>query len=109
MIMKRNDDGTFAKGNGGGGRPKGSKNKSTKELRQRVNDLIEMNWHTIEADFKRLRPDERINMIIRLLEFSIPKLQRTNVVDETQKPMQINFVNYADLSEKDKKRIEKET
>ncbi|HAC74036.1 MAG TPA: hypothetical protein DCF46_10610 [Porphyromonadaceae bacterium] len=92
--MKRNINGTFAEGNKGGGRPRGSKNQATTELRERVNDLIELNWETIQADFEQLEPGERINMTIRLLEFAIPKLQRTNVVEEHTEPMQITFVNY---------------
>lgn len=92
--MKRNSNGTFADGNAGGGRPRGSENKVTKELRERVNDLIELNWETIQIDFEQLEPAERINLIIKFLEFSIPKLQRTNVTTEKPEQIKITFVNY---------------
>jgi len=94
--MERDHEGKFLKGNKEGGRPKGSKNKALTELRELVNDLIEMNWETIQEDIDQLDPSERVNVIIKLLEFSIPKLQRTNVVEEHPEQIQINFVNYAD-------------
>lgn len=77
--MKRNDLGTFAKGNQGGGRPKGSKNKATSELRQVVQDFLDYNIEKIQRDFDALEPKERLDTIIKLLDFALPRLQRSTI------------------------------
>jgi|AntDeeMinimDraft_4_1070355.scaffolds.fasta_scaffold01847_4 hypothetical protein len=70
----------FKKGNTlGQGRPKGSPDKKTKELRSFINEFIESNKGKIQADFDALEPIERINSIVKLLEFTTPKLQRTQL------------------------------
>jgi len=75
--MKRNDTGKFDKGNKGGGRPKGSKNKATGELREVLQDFLDNNIVKIQNDFNVLEPKERLDTIIKLLDFALPKLQRT--------------------------------
>lgn len=85
----RKTNGQFAKGNAGGGRPKGSKNRSTTELRSFINNFINNNLDLIQEDFENLDPKERVNAFIKLLEYSIPKLNRTELMTEIEqkKPM----------------------
>jgi len=77
--MDRNENGMFTKGNKGGGRPKGSKNKATGELRQVVQDFLDNNIDKLQGDFDGLEPKERIDTIIKLLDFALPKLQRSTI------------------------------
>jgi len=67
----------FIKGRSGNpaGRMKGTANKVTKELRERISDFLEDNWDRIEADFKSLDPEKRIMLFERLLQYTLPKMQ----------------------------------
>ncbi len=55
------------------GRPKGSPNKITKELRSFVADLIDENREKIVEDFKTLQPKERLLILERYMQYVIPK------------------------------------
>lgn len=81
--MKRGNNGTFAKGNAGGGRPKGSANKTTTELREFVNEFINDNRESLQSDFDALEPKERIDTMIKLMEYALPKLNRTELATDT--------------------------
>lgn len=74
----------FKKGQSGNpnGRPKGAKNKDTKALRERINHLLNKNWEAIQTDLEELTPKERIDAYIKLLEYALPKLQRTELSTE---------------------------
>lgn len=89
--MKRNNNGQFTKGNAGGGRPKGSTNKATKDLRERITLLLDENWDDIQTDLKSLTPKERIDAYIKLLEYSLPKLNRTQLTAEVGQAENINI------------------
>ena len=67
----------FEKGNRAGrGRPKGSPNKRTAALRSRIEALIDS--VDLESDISALTPVERVKMIASLIEFILPKMQRTD-------------------------------
>lgn len=42
------------------GRPKGSLNKSTTEMRELVTNFVSVNLTTIQTDFDQLEPKERL-------------------------------------------------
>lgn len=88
--MKRNN-GKFATGNKGGGRPTGSKNKETKVIRERITNLLDMNWKAIQEDLNELTPKERIDAYIKLLEYAVPKLQRTELANGETEKITISF------------------
>jgi hypothetical protein len=77
--MKRNENGSFATGNKGGGRVKGSENKATGELRDFISHLVNENKDKLQNDLDMLEPKERVDAFIKLLEFTTPKLQRTQL------------------------------
>lgn len=60
-----------------GGRRKGTPNKKTEELRARVETLIDDNWKKLQVDIQELTSKERVDTIVKLLEYSLPKLSRT--------------------------------
>lgn len=67
-----------------GGRAKGTPNKITTEIREFYKELIENNLEQIETDLKELNPKERIEILIKLSEYVVPKLARTEIIDENQ-------------------------
>lgn len=57
---------------------RGIPNRATSDLRQVVADLLDRNADAIVKDLEALEPKDRVNAWIRLLEFSLPKLNRTS-------------------------------
>lgn len=67
------------------GRPKGAQNVNTERLRGIVAQLLEDNIEQIIKDVKALKPRERVAAWTSLLEYALPKLQRSEMtfnVDE---------------------------
>lgn len=76
----RNSNGTFAKGNKG--KPKGTPNKTTSEIRDAFQLLIEDNASQLKKDIASLEPKERLNIIINLAKFILPKPSEILVKEE---------------------------
>jgi hypothetical protein len=68
------------------GRPLGKPNKITKQLRDRISDFLNENWEQVEADFKGLDPKDRIILFERLLQYTTPRLQSTDLTIDEVKP-----------------------
>jgi hypothetical protein len=66
----------------GKGRPLGSKNVATQEIRENYSNFISKNMNTIQKDFDNLEPIQRINTLISISKFILPALQSINVSQE---------------------------
>lgn len=66
------------------GRPKGATNKTTAEIRQAFQLLVENNLETLEQDLKNIEPEKRIGYIIKLSEFFLPKLQSLTIENQLE-------------------------
>jgi hypothetical protein len=76
--MKIHDDtGKFVPGNPG--RPKGSKNRKTLKLRDKINSFLNDKYEEVEEEFSQLSAKEKIDFYLKLLEYGLPKLSRTEV------------------------------
>ncbi len=62
-----------------GGRKAGTPNKVTTDLRIRIADLIDVHFEKLIDDIAQLEPKERIDAMIKLFEYSLPKLQRVEL------------------------------
>jgi len=73
---------TFQKGNKlglKGGRKKGQRNKDTRLIRYRYEQLMEhYSIEQMKADLMQLEPNERLKIMTGLLDFFMPKLNRTD-------------------------------
>ena len=58
-----------------GGRSKGTPNKSTAELREWVQKLVQSNMAQVKRDLKELEPKERLDVIERLMRYVLPRQQ----------------------------------
>jgi hypothetical protein len=65
----------FQKGNQG--RPKGAKNKSTQLIRDRIQNLFDENFETIQEDLESLNARDRLKFLSDLIPYLLPKLQST--------------------------------
>jgi len=66
----------------GAGRPKGSPNKATKDVREAITLLAENNVHKLEewiAQVAQKDPAKAADIFLRTIEYHIPKLARTEI------------------------------
>ena len=93
--MSRNADGTFAHNNKG--RPKGSRNKVTTEVKEKFETLLQSNLETFQSDLQTLKPYERVKVILELAKYVVPTLKATDVKVENERntfnPIEITFNN----------------
>jgi len=77
----------FKKGESGNprGRTKGTPNAITKDLRERVRDLLENQFDKIAANVEALEPKDQISAWLKMAEFVLPKLTRTETTIDLSK------------------------
>lgn len=95
-MENRRKNGTIKKGAilNPKGRPKGTPNKTTKEIREHFQKLIEANLEQLEDDLKQLEPKERLNIILDMARFVLPTLKATELTSNNSdgvKPIVISF------------------
>jgi hypothetical protein len=81
-----------------GGRTKGTPNRTTNEIRERFQKLVDDNLTQLENDIKDLEPKERIKTILELSKFVLPTLKATELTTSTEndlKPVRIIFKDFA--------------
>ena len=65
------------------GRPKGTPNKTTKEIREAYQNLVEMNLENMTMWLEQVAmvdPEKAMDLMLKLSEYIIPKLARQEVV-----------------------------
>jgi hypothetical protein len=85
----------FEKGHSfGKGRIKGSKNVSTKAIKETFQELLEQNLDKIQDDLNELEPKDRLNFILSLAGYVIPKMKATEISADitTQKGLSIQEI-----------------
>ena len=77
--------------NHGKGRPSGSKNKTTLQMKEYLQTVSEHLEAELLSDIDVLSPSERVKLWIQIQEFFIPKLSRQQVQD-SDNDININIV-----------------
>ena len=67
------------------GRPKGTKNKVTTNLRETIGNFLQANFQKITEDFEGLPPKDRAKLYCDLLQYSLPKLQAVTVETDLER------------------------
>lgn len=61
-----------------GGRKAGTPNKVTKELRETLKSIIGKELDTIPATLDKLTPKDRLEVVLKLMPYCMPKLETIN-------------------------------
>tara|TARA_R110001583_G_scaffold171820_1_gene325552 strand:- start:334 stop:573 length:240 start_codon:yes stop_codon:yes gene_type:complete len=61
-----------------GGRTKGTLNKTTKEIRIVLKDVINNELLNIDTLLTQLEPKERLELVIKLIPYVLPKVESVN-------------------------------
>jgi hypothetical protein len=75
---------------GNSGRPKGAINKTTKEVRELISNLISKELQTIEKYKAELTSKEWLELLIRLMPYSIPKAAPLEIEEIDHEPRIFN-------------------
>ena len=79
------------------GRPKGAKNRTTEEIRQHIQSVLDGQYEKLESDLDSMSPFQRTMMVEKLTKFFLPALAKTendtNLSGEVKYNVNINFVD----------------
>lgn len=63
-----------------GGRKKGTPNKVTKDMRERISAFLEENWEEAERAWAEIKdPRDKLRLFIELASFAVPKMQAVSL------------------------------
>ena len=87
----------FQKGNKlSSGRPKGAINRSTEMMKLTIARAVDNTLNTLSADLEKIRkedPERAIELALKLMEYTLPKLSRTEVRAEIEQRIHTISVN----------------
>ncbi|WP_372751609.1 hypothetical protein [Labilibaculum sp.] len=72
-----------------GGRKKGTLNKQTAKIKEVVYSVVTNNIDQLQSDIDLLEPKDRINVMLKLLDYVIPK-KKPEIEEEDKEP--VNFI-----------------
>ena len=86
------------------GRPKGAVNSSTEMMKLTIARAVDNTLNTLSADLDKIRkddPERAIELALKLMEYTLPKLSRTEVRAEIDQRIQSISVNITKSGSKD--------
>ena len=97
----------FTKNNKQGtGRPKGSKNKSTSEIKDAFQQLLSLNVSQLQTDLGKMSPKDKWAILLKLGDKILPTLKSVDSKVEMQGETTLGFnLNY-NKDERDNNRLE---
>lgn len=99
--MEKKTEHLFKPGNKLGGRKPGSLNRSTEEMKLTIARATNNVLSTINKDLEEIKkknPEKAMELALKLLEYSLPKLSRTEMSGEINQKIQQISVNITQKS-----------
>lgn len=78
---------SFSKDNPGAGRVKGTPNKFTASVKERIENVLDKLDETLFTDLMQMEPASRVELWAKLQEYIRPKLTRTALVGPDDGPV----------------------
>jgi hypothetical protein len=78
------------------GRPPGALNRSTEQMKLTLARAVNNTLNTLSEDLERIRekdPEKAVDLSLKLMEFVVPKLSRTEMKAEIEQKIQQIAVN----------------
>lgn len=87
------------------GRPKNSQNKVTKATKELIAEIVQDNLEQVQKDIAGLKPNERVNVLVKLLDYVVPKMKSLEVNDVTETGFTPITIQLEDLDIKKAKKL----
>ena len=62
-----------------GGRAKGVENKNKLSLKSKIQNIVENQFETLEDDLENIDPKDKLNIVLKLIEYVLPKQRETKI------------------------------
>ncbi len=73
---------SFKKGQGG--RPAGTPNKTTTDVKEFISNFINDNKDQLQQDFDSLEPMQRLAMFEKFLKYVLPTMKESSIIEKPQ-------------------------
>ena len=73
-----------------GGRIKGTPNKVTSQLREKISLLLENQFETFESELNNMKPKDKFEILVKLIPYVIPKQLETTNYNEIDLDIEIS-------------------
>ena len=86
-----------------GGRKKGTPNKATSQTKQAIQEILDdyMDSGLLSSDFKALEPKDRLDIVVKLTGFVVPKPQSIDMnVNSVNKTIEDKLIQLSEENEK---------
>ena len=74
-----------------GGRPEGSKNKSTQKIRESIQLIVENNIESIQDSLDLMNPKDKMKFIIDLIKLVLPTLRAEDEIKSISETPSIDY------------------
>jgi hypothetical protein len=74
------------------GRPKGSTNKITREIRKTLKDVVDIELNRLPGLLQKLETQSRLELLVKLLPYVLPKIEAQPATKDEPLDMDIDFL-----------------
>ena len=74
-----------------GGRPEGSKNKSTQKIRESIQLIVENNIESIQDSLDQMNPKDKMKFILDLIKLVLPTLRSEDEIKSISENPSIDY------------------
>jgi len=80
-----------------GGRQRGTENRATSTIKNWVQNLLDENRQVFEDDLKKLEPPQRVQILEKMLKYTIPTLQSVDMKAQVEAQVSAEYAALENL------------